>query len=224
MISIKPPNCTEAARAVYHRRHMPINLTTSSSSHRQQLNKETELLAAVTPVTPSWHETFCLSSTVGQTSHLPDSDGFAPNTATLCCHVSATPVTQGEWGRTSPKWDSLRSVVSLQIQTESFPRLEAESYFYKSENPLGKLGSSSEDISCHSWAEQQRIKDYVHCIEKKHRYTFYILSFMVCSQCWHSHRQTVPQLVVAMWSFFLLIHYKICVSWTCIQGVEDRQR
>ncbi len=147
MISIKPPNCTEAARAVYHRRHMPINLTTSSSSHRQQLNKETELLAAVTPVTPSWHETFCLSSTVGQTSYLPDSDGSAPNTATLCCHVSATPVTQGERGRTSPKWDSLRSVVSLQIQTESFPRLEAESYFYKSENPLGKLGSSSEDIS-----------------------------------------------------------------------------
>lgn len=126
-----------ATVAVYQRRHMPINSTTSVSSHRQQFNKEPELLAAQSLPTDT-------SVTRELFSCLQELDKRAILLRATAQHWASwhsaprfsSPTHSGRTREDFPqKWASRHSMVSLRIQIESVPGHTIESYFYKSENP-----------------------------------------------------------------------------------------
>lgn len=223
MTSMKSSDCTGATKAAYQRSHMPINLTTSSSTYRQQLNKRAELLASESYTHhTSVARNFQLTSTVQQTSYLPESDGW-----TLNATFQQPQSFKENEGGLPLEWDSHHSPVSLQIQIESVPRRWVESYFYKSENPLRKYGSFSEDISVIPGQSCRESGDYMHCIVKKHSLIPLYVSYYDFS-CFPQNADTITASqfisLCFWWSFysfmylfiFSLIHYKMCARWTCI--------
>lgn len=167
MTSMKPSNCTDAGTAASQRRHMPINLTTSSSSH-QQFNKEGSWeLHRSTYSNLRDRKLFRCLKELKQTGYLTASSASALNAAPLGATFQQSQPLKENAGRLPLKVSSPHNVASLQIQIESVPRHWLESYFYESENPLRKLGSSSKDTSVTRRQSCRESDGYAHSTEEK---------------------------------------------------------